>query len=63
MTQDREMQRLSAGFSDAETTLRRNAASLRERLESDTACDKTSLLAALQSIDEALKVIESARDE
>jgi hypothetical protein len=63
MMQDREMQRLSAGFSDTETALRRNAASLHARLETDTACDKAALLAALQAINAALTLIENSRDE
>lgn len=54
---------MAAGFSDAETTLRRNAASLRERIESDTACDKGSLREALAAIEQALSRIENARDE
>lgn len=63
MMQDHEMRRLADGFSDIETALQRNAASLRERLENATECDKAALIAALQAINAALAIIESARNE
>ena len=62
MNRDREMQRLEAGFTDAATTLRRNAKRIRDQLEHDPACNREILTEALKFIDEALAAIESAND-
>jgi hypothetical protein len=58
MNRDREMRRLDAGFTDAATTLRRNAKRLREQLEHDPDCNKE----VVTFINEALAAIESEDD-
>jgi hypothetical protein len=62
MNRDREMQRLDAGFTDAATTLRRNAKRLREQLKHDPDCNKEVITEALKFIEEALAAIDSVDD-
>lgn len=62
MSRDREMQRLDAGFTDAATTLHRNAKRMRDQLEHDPSCNKETITEALKFIDQALAAIESAGD-
>lgn len=63
MNRDREMQRLDAGFTDAATTLRRNAKRLQDQLDHDPHCNREIITEALKFINEALAAIESAGDE
>lgn len=63
MNRDREMQRLNAGFTNAATTLRRNAKRLQDQLDHDPHCNREIITEALKFINEALAAIESAGDE